>query len=67
MQLTALSEFQYNHQPHQASESSDALCHLAQAQTQAEETIAEEHTGLNARKSTTEQIFNLRILCEQDF
>ena len=31
----------------------------------AEETIAEEQAGLRAGRSTTEQIFNLRILCEK--
>ena len=32
---------------------------------QAEEIIAEEQAGLRAGRSTTEQIFNLRILCEK--
>ena len=27
--------------------------------------MAEEQTGLTARRSTTEQIFNLRILCDR--
>ena len=31
----------------------------------AEEIIAEEQAGFRARKSTTKQIFNLRILCEK--
>ena len=32
---------------------------------QAEKIIAEEQVGFRARRSTTEQIFNLRILCEK--
>ena len=32
---------------------------------QAEEIIAEEQAGFRARRSTTEQIFHLRILCEK--
>ena len=32
---------------------------------QAEELTAEERTGFKAGSSTTEQIFNLRILCEK--
>ena len=31
----------------------------------AEEIIAEEQAGFRARRSTTEQVFNLRILCEK--
>ena len=31
----------------------------------AEEIIKEEHAGFRAGRSTTEQIFNLRILCEK--
>ena len=31
----------------------------------AEEIIAEEQAGFRAGRSTTEQIFNLRILCEK--
>ena len=34
---------------------------------QAEEMIAEEQAGFRARRSTTEQIFNLRILYEKNF
>ena len=33
--------------------------------TQAEKIIAEEQAGFRAGRSTTEQIFNLRILCEK--
>ena len=38
---------------------------LNRFQPQAEEIIAEEQAGLRADRSTTEQIFNLRILCEK--
>ena len=37
---------------------------LNRLQPQAEEIIAEEQVGFRAVRSTTEQIFNLRILCE---
>ena len=36
---------------------------LNRLKPQAEKTIAEEPAGFRARRSTTEQIFNLRILC----
>ena len=38
---------------------------LNKLQPQAEEIIAEEQAGFRAGRSTTEQIFNLRILCEK--
>ena len=38
---------------------------LNRLQSQAEEIIAEEQTGFRARRSTTGQLFNLRILCEK--
>ena len=38
---------------------------LNRLQPQAEEIIAEEKEGFKAGRSTTEQIFNLRILCEK--
>ena len=38
---------------------------LNRLQPQAEEIIAEEQAGFRARRITTEQIFNLRILCEK--
>ena len=38
---------------------------LNRLKPQAEEIIAEEQAGFRAGKSTTEQIFNLRILCEK--
>ena len=38
---------------------------LNRLQLQGEEIIAKEQAGFRAGKSTTEQIFNLRILCEK--
>ena len=38
---------------------------LNRLKPQAENIIAEEQTGFRAGRSTTEQIFNLRILCEK--
>ena len=38
---------------------------LNRLKPQAEKTIAEEQAGFLAESSTTEQIFNLRILCEK--
>ena len=38
---------------------------LNRLKPQAEKIIAEEHAGFRAGRSTTEQIFNLRILCEK--
>ena len=38
---------------------------LNRLKLQAEEIIVEEHTGFRARRSFTEQIFNLRILWEK--
>ena len=38
---------------------------LNKLKPQAEKIIAEEQAGLRAGRSTTEQIFNLRILCEK--
>ena len=38
---------------------------LNRLKLQAEKIIAEEKAGFRAGKSTTEQIFNLRILCEK--
>ena len=40
---------------------------LIRLKPQAEEIIAEEQAGFRAGRSTTEQIFNLRILCEKYF
>ena len=39
---------------------------LNRLELQAKEIIAEEQAGFRARRSTTEQIFNLRILCEKN-
>ena len=38
---------------------------LNRLKPQAEEIIKEEQAGFRARRTTTEQIFNLRILCEK--
>ena len=38
---------------------------LDRLKPQAEKIIAEEQTGFRPGRSTTEQIFNLRILCEK--
>ena len=38
---------------------------LKRLKPQAEKIIAEEQAGFRAGRSTTEQIFNLRILCEK--
>ena len=40
---------------------------LNRLKPQAEKIIAEEQAGFRAGRSTTEQIFNLRILCEKYF
>ena len=40
---------------------------LNKLKPQAEKIIAEEQAGFRAGRSTTEQIFNLRILCEKYF
>ena len=39
---------------------------LNRLKPQAEKIITEEQAGFRAGRSTTEQIFNLRILCEKD-
>ena len=46
-----------NYQPHQSFEQS----HAEKLKPQAEEIIAEEQAGVRAGRSTTEQIFTLRI------
>ena len=38
---------------------------LNRLKTEAEKIIAEEQAGFRPGRSTTEQIFNLRILCER--
>ena len=40
---------------------------LKRLKPQAEKIIAEEQAGFRAGRSTTEQILNLRILCEKHF
>ena len=40
---------------------------LNRLKLQVEKIIAEEQAGFRAGRSTTEQIFNLRILCEKYF
>ena len=54
-----------NDQPHQPPKQSHTEDHTEQIEPQAEKTIAEEQAGFRAGRSTTEQIFNLRILCEK--
>ena len=54
-----------NDQPHQPPKQSHTEDHTEQIEPQAEKTIAEEQAGFRAVRSTTEQIFNLQILCEQ--
>ena len=54
-----------NDQPHQPPKQSHTEDHTEQIEPQAEKTIAEEQAGFRAGRSTTEQVFNLRILCEK--
>ena len=54
-----------NYQPRQSFEQSHAEVILNRLKPQAEEIIAEEQAGLRAGRSTTEQLFNLRILCDK--
>ncbi len=55
-----------NNKPHQSPKQSHAEGHwLNILKPQAGKIIAEEQAGFRARRSTTEQIFNLRILCEK--
>ena len=53
-----------NNKPHQSPKQSHADDHTEQ-KPQAEKFIAEEKAGFRAGRSTTEHIFNLRILCEK--
>ena len=62
-QLAAVPELQ-NHQPI-SHPSKDKLKIINRLQLQAEEIIAEEQAGFRAGRSTKEQIFYLRILCEK--
>ena len=54
-----------NNKPHQSPKQSHTEDHTEQIEAQAEKIIAEEQAGFRAGRSTTEQIFNLRILCEK--
>ena len=51
--------------PHQSPKQSHADNHLERIGATMEKIIAEEQAGFRAGRSTTEQIFNLRILCEK--
>ena len=63
-QGAAVSELP-NNQPHQSFKQSHAEDHTEQIEATSSEVIAEEQAGFGAGRSTTEQIFNLRILCEK--
>ena len=54
-----------NDQPHQSPKQSNGKIILNRLKLQVEKIIAEEQADFRARKSTTEQIFNLRIFCEK--
>ena len=54
-----------NNKPHQSRKQSHAEGHTERIEATSGETIAEEQAGFRAGRSTTEQIFNLRILCEK--
>ena len=54
-----------NNKPHQSPSKVMLKIILNRLKPQAEKIIAEEQAGFRAGRSTTEQIFNLRILCEK--
>ena len=54
-----------NVQTHQSPKQSHAEDPAEQIEATSEKIIAEEQAGFRAGRSTTEQIFNLRILCEK--
>ena len=54
-----------NDHPHQSPNKRKVNIILNRLKPQAEKIIAEEQRGFRAGRSTTEQIFNLRILCEK--
>ena len=54
-----------NNQPHQSPKQSNAEDHIEQIEATNGGDIAEEQAGYRAGRSTTEQIFNLRILREK--
>ena len=51
--------------PHQSPKQSHAEVHTEQTEATSGEDIAKEQAGFRAGRSTTEQIFNLRILCDK--
>ena len=53
-----------NNQPLQLPKQSHAEDHTEQIEATTEKIIAEEQAGFKAGRSTTEQIYNLRIFCE---
>ena len=63
-QPTALLELQ-NYLPKQSFGVSHDESHFNRFNLQAKEIIAEGQAGFRAERSTTEQIFKLRILCEK--
>ena len=54
-----------NDQPHQPPSKVMLKIKLKRLKPQVEKIIAEEQAGFRAGRSTTEQIFSLRILCEK--
>ena len=54
-----------NYQPHQSFEKIMLEVILNTFKPQTEEIIAEEQVGFRAGRSTIEQIFKLRIVCEK--
>ena len=54
-----------NDQPNQSPKRSHAEDHTEQIEATSGEIITEEQAGFRAGRSTTEQIFILRILCEK--
>ena len=54
-----------NDQPCWSPRQSHAEGHTERIEATSGETIAEEQAGFRAGRSSTEQIFNLRILCEK--
>ena len=62
-QPTAVSDLS-NDQPNHYSSKVMLKIILNRLKPQAEKIIAKEQAGFRAGRSTTEQIFNLRILCE---